>query len=196
MQTVFRPGSIGRRTRGDRRKGLLDHLRQARRARLAVAAVAASFAARAEIVLSAEWNLDANGSWNLDAHWVNPATFPTGAGSVADFSKLNISGNRTVTLGQDMSVGTMTVGDMDSTHTHSFAAGNALTFNNSGSVSTLTSLGNTATSTISASIRLGSNVTLDINVDGTGHLACNANELFIDPEKTDPAQIPQRIATL
>jgi len=74
---------------------------------------------------AADWNLDANGNWNVNTNWLPNTSFPNAADAVADFSKLNITDNRTVTLGANIKVGSIILGDTDSTHRYTIGANNA-----------------------------------------------------------------------
>ena len=56
------------------------------------------------------WNLDAGGSWSDTNNWSNGAV-GSGAGFTADFSTIDITTNRTVTLDASRSIGTLKFGD-------------------------------------------------------------------------------------
>lgn len=56
------------------------------------------------------WSVDAGGTWGDSSKWT--ANFPAnGAGNTADFSTLNITADRTVTLNATRSIGTLKFGD-------------------------------------------------------------------------------------
>jgi autotransporter-associated beta strand protein len=77
----------------------------------------------------AEWKTDASANWNNNANWQNPATFPNAAGAKAAVTKLNITADRTITLGQDITLGTLEIADPDGSHAYTIASnGHALTF--------------------------------------------------------------------
>jgi autotransporter-associated beta strand protein len=117
---------------------------------------------------AAEWITDANGNWNDDANWANPATFPNGADSVADFSLLDITAARTIALGQNISVGTMTIGDASGGTGYIFSStGQTLTFNQTNGAS-LSILRNNATFFGNAgTLTLGANLTVENEGSGT-----------------------------
>lgn len=58
---------------------------------------------------NATWSLNANGNWNVNANWT-PTTFPNGIDSIANFIDV-ITASRTITLGQDITIGTINVND-------------------------------------------------------------------------------------
>ncbi len=59
---------------------------------------------------NATWTADANGNWSDPANWLNGAV-ADGANFTADFSTLNITANRTVTLDSPRTTGTLAFGD-------------------------------------------------------------------------------------
>ena len=62
------------------------------------------------VVGNGTWSADAAGSWGDAVNW--QSAFPAnGAGSTANFSALNISADRTVTLDRSRSIGNLTFGD-------------------------------------------------------------------------------------
>ncbi len=72
---------------------------------------------------SATWSLNANGSWNVNGNWT-PATFPNAIDDTASFLSI-ISANRLITLGQDITVGTL---NFDDNNNYSLLTGNTLFF--------------------------------------------------------------------
>jgi autotransporter-associated beta strand protein len=56
------------------------------------------------------WTADANGVWGESIRWLS-GSVATGAGRTADFSTINITANRTVTLDSSRSIGTLRFGD-------------------------------------------------------------------------------------
>jgi fibronectin-binding autotransporter adhesin len=56
------------------------------------------------------WTYDGNGNWSDTTKWLN-GTVADGAGHTADFSTINITANRTVTLDSDRIIGTLKFGD-------------------------------------------------------------------------------------
>ncbi len=78
------------------------------------------------ILFSATWNLNANGNWNVNGNWTSPSIFPNGVDAVAIFGNV-ITANRNVTLGQDITIGTINFDD-NNRYTITAAAIDALTF--------------------------------------------------------------------
>ncbi len=79
------------------------------------------------VYTSGTWTNDANGNWADTNNW-NGGTIANGAGYTADFSTVNITSNRTVTLNEPHSLGTLAFGDPSGTQTWTLLAnGNVLT---------------------------------------------------------------------
>lgn len=89
---------------------------------------------------AAEWNLNNNGNWNVNGNWVNPATFPNGIDAVADFSKLDITGHRTINVEQAITIGSLLFGDTNGSHDYILQPGAAgtLTFDVSAGSASIT----------------------------------------------------------
>lgn len=85
-----------------------------------------SLAASSTTLFAATWNLNANGNWNVNANWTAPAIFPNSTDAVAIFGNV-ITANRNVTLGQDITVGTINFDD-NNRYTITAAAGDMLSF--------------------------------------------------------------------
>jgi len=106
------------------------------------------------------WAVDSSGTWTNAANWAGN-NVPDGPTTTADFSQVNITANRTVTLDVSRTVGSLTIGDTDNTHSYTLAASpNAtLTFDQTGNINDTTAfLTQSATShgdTISAPIVIG-----------------------------------------
>ncbi len=62
------------------------------------------------LLFSATWNLNANGNWNVNGNWTAPATFPNAIDAQADLLTV-ITASRTITLGQDITVGILNIDD-------------------------------------------------------------------------------------
>jgi autotransporter-associated beta strand protein len=60
---------------------------------------------------SGAWSVDADGLWSDNTKWLS-GIVGTGAGNIADFSTLDITANRTVTLDSSRSIGTLKFGDV------------------------------------------------------------------------------------
>lgn len=61
------------------------------------------------------WVSDGSGNWSEPARWAS-ATVATGAGQPANFSTINITGNRTVTLDTSRTIGTLRFSDTGSSY--------------------------------------------------------------------------------
>jgi len=122
------------------------------------------------------WNgtLSGTQSWNVNANWT-PATYPNAAGAVVNLNQ-DITTALTVSLNQNITVGTLNYGDLVGTAGMTIATGtgtNTLTFDSgvAGGNATINTLGsNTTTQTISAGIVIASGTTLHVN-GGTQILA-------------------------
>lgn len=96
------------------------------------------------------WNVDANGVWSDTNNWSGNAV-ANGAGSTADFSTIDITADRTVTLDDSRSIGTMKFGDPVGSQSWTLASsgGSALTLD-TGSGTSPSIVVNQNTATISA----------------------------------------------
>jgi autotransporter-associated beta strand protein len=98
------------------------------------------------------WNLNANGNWNSAANWNPNTSFPDAIDASARFGSV-ISANRTITLGQNLTVGTLRFDDNNS---YTLSGLNTLTFDvsaGSAAIDVTTASGNGA-HTISSGIAL------------------------------------------
>lgn len=93
--------------------------------------------ASVSVLHGAEWITNGSADWDNNANWDNPATFPNAAGAAADFSTINITGNRVVDLNVPITIGSLLLGDTDDNRRYDFDIGTAgtLTFDNGGSSS-------------------------------------------------------------
>jgi autotransporter-associated beta strand protein len=118
---------------------------------------------------AADWKTDGNGNWNNNANWQNPGTYPNGVGAVADFSKLNITAERTITLGTSIKVGSIILGDTTAEGSpatykaYVFSAGNTLTMDVSSGSATITQNVNSAENTFNQAIALDDDLVIVIN---------------------------------
>lgn len=82
------------------------------------------------------WKADAAGSWSNGALWSNDLV-PNAAGAVADFSNVNISANRMVSLDGSKTIGHLILGDLDTVSGAVWdvgqGSGGTLTLDNQGS---------------------------------------------------------------
>lgn len=131
------------------------------------------------------WAVDADGLWSGTGNWAG-GVIADGAGSVANFSNLNITGTRFVTLDSSRTVGTLTIGDPTASPSSPYvitASGTStLTFDNNGSGAVITKTG-VGTQFITAPIVLADNLaigksvnsalTIQGNITGTGNITFN-----------------------
>lgn len=112
------------------------------------------------------WNANASDNWSVASRWTSDPNIPGGAGSTVGLT-FNISGsNRTVTIDTTSRiVGTLSIGDPDSTNQYFLAAsgGGTLIMDNSGSGASIVRTG-TQNITINAPITL--NEATDVNTGG------------------------------
>jgi len=109
------------------------------------------------------WNLDANGNWSRKQNW-NPKVTPTGVDAAATLGNV-ITANRTITLNQNVTLGSLTVDDGN----NYTLSGNPLTFSVSTGSAALTinnSNGNGA-HTINSALTLASSLNISQNSAGT-----------------------------
>jgi len=109
------------------------------------------------------WNLDANGNWSRKQNW-NPKVTPTGVDAAATLGNV-ITANRTITLNQNVTLGSLTVDDGN----NYTLSGNPLTFSVSTGSAALTinnSNGNGA-HTIDSAVTLASRLNISQNSAGT-----------------------------
>jgi len=113
------------------------------------------------------WTNNADGNWSSATNW-NGGMIPNGAGFVADFSTLNITANRTVTLDSACTIGGLRFGDLAGSQTWSLTGTNTLTLD--GGPGNVPTIGvSQSTATISASLA-GTN---GFTKDGVGTLILN-----------------------
>lgn len=124
-------------------------------------ALALLFAGTASAV---NWTPTAGGtySWNDNANW--DATFPDAAGAVANLS-LDITGNQAINLNANQTVGSLTIGDTDSSNTLTINAGSSLIFDNGGSNTSLVKTAGTHATPdlISAPVILNDNLIISVD---------------------------------
>lgn len=104
--------------------------------------------------------------WNNNSNW-NPASFPNGNGAVANQNQ-DITGNQTVNLNQNITLGILNIGDSNGSHTQLIAPGSlstaTITFDDSVGTAQINKVGGNS-STVSAAINVLD--ILDVNVTGT-----------------------------
>jgi autotransporter-associated beta strand protein len=115
------------------------------------------------------WTADADGDWSDPANW--QSNFPAnGNGNTANFSTLNISANRTVTLDQSRSIGNLTFGDTSGNQSWTITANGigALSLSNTGGP-------NITVNSSSANIDVPLTSTNGLNKLGSGTLVLSGN---------------------
>ncbi len=108
------------------------------------------------------WTLNNNGSWSLTTNWGNldgGSDYPSGQDAFANFSTINISANRTITLDVPVTLGDLSIGDSSGGQSYTIQGG-TLTFDSSGGISSITKTDGGGNDTISSAIVL--NNELDI----------------------------------
>lgn len=110
--------------------------------------------------LDGTWTLNNTGPWGTSGNW-SGGTIADGATFTANFSTLNITAaTRTVNLDTSRIIGTILIGDSNTTDRRSYAiapvAAETLTFDNGGSAAVLTQIANSNGDTISAPVILNS----------------------------------------
>ncbi|MFM2294196.1 MAG: hypothetical protein RLZZ350_609 [Verrucomicrobiota bacterium] len=92
------------------------------------------------------WTNDSSANWSDTNKW-SGNTIASGAGSTADFSTINISGNRTVTLDSSRSIGALKFGDVSGAQTWTLtnSGGSVLTLDPGTNTQPVITVTNTAT---------------------------------------------------
>jgi autotransporter-associated beta strand protein len=98
------------------------------------------------LTASGTWIADANGLWGEPIRWSGSAV-AAGAGQTANFSTINITGNRTVTLESSRGIGTLRFGDTIGAQTWTItnSVGSVLTLDTGSATSPAIVVTNTAT---------------------------------------------------
>ncbi len=78
---------------------------------------------------SGTWTNNASGNWSDPINWTN-GIVASGAGNLADFSTVNITGNRTVTLDGDRTIGIVQFKDTSQSQTWTLSGSSTLTLDN------------------------------------------------------------------
>lgn len=110
------------------------------------------------------WTLNGNGNWSLSSNWGSldgGTDYPSGQDVFANFSTINISSNRTITLDVPVTLGDLSIGDNSGGQSYTIQS-NTLTFDSSGGVSTIVMTDGGGNDTISSAIVL--NNELDISI--------------------------------
>ena len=90
------------------------------------------------------WNNDANGLWSNPTNWQGGAA-ASGTGFTADFSTVNLSADRTVTVDAAYAIGTLKFGDPGGPHNWTLTASNSSTLTLSAAAPSIVVTQNTTT---------------------------------------------------
>ncbi len=153
------------------------------------------------------WTANASGDWSDPTKW-SGNTVASGAGSTADFSTIDITSGRTVTVDGNFTIGTLLVGDTTSgfsAYTFASSGGSTLTFNNNGAGAVLTQAANTGSNIFNSTLALvlADNLTINNNaangtarslttsggITGTGNLTINSNGNTANPITFDTTSL-------
>lgn len=110
------------------------------------------------------WTLNNNGNWSTTANWGgldSGSDYPSGQDAFANFSTINISANRTITLDVPVTLGDLSIGDTSGGQSYTIQGG-TMTFDSSGGVSTIVKTDGGGNDTISSALVL--NNELDISI--------------------------------
>jgi autotransporter-associated beta strand protein len=97
---------------------------------------------------SGTWSVDADGLWSAPANWLD-GIVAYGAGNTADFSTLNITSNRTVTLDTSRTIGALRFGDPSGLQNWTLNSSGGSVLSLSASVPSIVVNQNTATLSVS-----------------------------------------------
>ncbi|MCI0381895.1 MAG: autotransporter domain-containing protein [Chlamydiae bacterium] len=130
-------------------------------------------------LFAATWNLNANGNWNVNGNWTAPVIFPNAIDAQANMLNI-ITANRTVTLGQNITIG---IHNFDDNNNYSIASGaNTLFYDVSAGTASLsvTNVNGNGAHTISCGVALNdtlvmshtttANFTISGGISGAGGL--------------------------
>jgi alpha-galactosidase len=95
------------------------------------------------VEVAAGWNNTTTAvpqNWNVNGNWTNTASFPNRAGKPVELTA-NIAGDQTILLNQQITIGSLSMGDPDGSGSYTVAGnGGALAFDNGPSDATITQL--------------------------------------------------------
>jgi autotransporter-associated beta strand protein len=115
------------------------------------------------------WAVDGGGSWITDTNWTPLVVgdWPKDAGDIANLN-FNLTQAAAITLDAAITVGGLTIGDTNATHSYTLSngAGGSLTFDNSGSAATLTESATALGDTIAATLRTAGDLNI-VNLNTT-----------------------------
>ena len=143
----------------------------------------AEASATASAAASGTWALDADGNWNTAANW-SGGIIAFGPGDTADFSTLNLTGNRTVTLDSARTISGLSFGDLSSSYNWTLTGSNTLTLGTSPNIEVVNQSATINTviagSSGLAKTGLGTLVLGGATETFTNGLAVNAGTLVLD----------------
>src|SRR5665213_709097 len=121
------------------------------------------------LMTASVWNnpSSSTANWNVASNWTPSTAFPKTSSDSANLN-VDVSVNQAISLGQNLSVNSLTLGDTALTggvgQSETINAGNTLTFDNGSSSATLSmDSGAVGSATIAAPITLNSNLTITNN---------------------------------
>jgi autotransporter-associated beta strand protein len=134
-----------------------------------LAPLALFYVSHSHAQVSGTWNVDNSGNWSDTANWTGGAV-ASGATATANFSTINVTATRTVTLDVPITIGTLTAQDATTaSHDWLFSGTETLTLNNDVNQPLITVANRTTTLDLPLS---GSN---GIRKNGAGILALSGN---------------------
>ncbi len=91
------------------------------------------------LLTASVWNnlASAAPAWNVAANWTPATAYPATAADSANLN-VNVSVNQSITLGTNITLNALMLGDTTGGQTETIAAGNTLTFDNGTSAAALT----------------------------------------------------------
>jgi fibronectin-binding autotransporter adhesin len=153
----------------------MAHRHKARYLHLICGCIALATAPHAHAA-SGTWNVNSTGNWNIAGNW-NPAAVPgTAAGDVVGLNN-DISNSRTITINTNVTLGTLNIGDTNSSNSFTLAlSSGTFTFNNNGTGAVINQTSASAGDSITARFTLADNLAINNN---TLHNAIIARPLTI-----------------
>ncbi len=124
---------------------------------------------------SANWNVDADGTWSTAANWSSDPIVPgTAAGDVIGLNFDITAAGKTVTIDTAVRIGTLNIGDPNGSNSYTLAlSSGSLTFDNGASAAQINQVSTTNNASISAPLALDSELT--INNSSSGNLNLDGN---------------------
>lgn len=129
------------------------------------------------------WIYNGGGNWTDHTKW--SPTHASGAGAIANFSTINITGDRSINVNSPITIGALLLGDTDNNRGYKFQQ-NSITFDNNGTDAVLSSASGSTHHFDSTSIVLNDNlvvtqtsssIELKSGISGSGGLYINSGKL-------------------